>query len=97
MTNRGDNMPQKYQLLYDFGEYQASINNFFNKLTNNSIQLFSKQMYDGKILKNCIGYESPKFKREFSKMHSFINNVEEFLHYYYLNDRRNYKLYYIKF
>lgn len=91
MTNRGDNLPQKYQLLYDFGEYQASINNFFNKLTNNSIQLFSKQIYDGKILKNCIGYESPKFKREFSKMHSFINNVEEFLHYYYLNDRRNFQ------
>ena len=83
-------MQKKYQLSYNFGEYQIAINNFFNRLMQNSVHFFSEQMHECKILKNCIGYENPNFKKEFSKMHTFIKNVEDFLYYYYLKDKRNF-------
>ena len=83
-------MQKAYQLSFNFGEYQDIIKTFFDRLMQNSIQLFSKQMYQGKILKNCTTFENPNFKKEFAKMHGFIKNVEEYLYYYYSKDKRNF-------
>lgn len=84
-------MPVNYNLTYNFGEYQHSVKKFLDKISRNSIRYFSKQISEGKILRNNSTYENPKFKSEFNKMHSFIKNVEEYLYYYYSRDRGNFE------
>lgn len=84
-------MAIKYEVSYNFGEYQNMIEKFFSKLIQNSFQYFSKQVSEGKILKNNSTYTNPKYINELNKMKSFVKNVEEYLYYYYKNDRRNFQ------
>ena len=83
-------MKIKYDLTYNFGDYQETVKIFLEKLKQNSIQLFGKQISSGKILRNNATYESPQLEREMEKVVGFIKNTEEYLHYYYLKDRRNF-------
>ena len=81
-----------YNMRFDFGEYKDIVQSFLNSLVNNSYTTFKKQIKDGKILK---GHKQPiekdtKYQIEESNMKFFIRNVEEFLHYYYVNDKRSF-------
>lgn len=81
-----------YNMRFNFEEYNDRVQSFLNSLVNNSYATFKKQIKDGKILK---GHKQPiekdtKYQIEESNMKFFIRNVEEFLHYYYVNDKRSF-------
>lgn len=85
-------MASNYQMTYNFGEYHKSLEDYFSRLTQNSINAFASQINSGKILNGHDNINDPTLQKEFAKVQSFIKGVEEFLFYNYKHDRRNFKL-----
>ena len=84
-------MASNYQMTYNFGEYQKSLEAYFSRLTQNSIDAFAGQIKSGKILKGHDSISDPVLQNEFAKVQGFVKSVEEFLSYNYRHDRRNFK------
>lgn len=84
-------MASNYEMSYNFGEYQRSLETYFKSLTSNSINAFASQIKAGKILKGHDSLTDPLLQSEFSKVQGFVKGVEEFLMYNYRHDKRNFK------